>query len=80
MNKALAPWHILRVAKKNPPLAPPCRLEDRRQGGESEEERFHADTGQPGTSRFQIKDERATPALLIPLLGKEGQVWLGLLF
>ncbi|MBS3780389.1 MAG: hypothetical protein KGY41_08340, partial [Desulfovermiculus sp.] len=32
--------------KKNPPLAPPSRLEDRREGGESEEERFRADTGQ----------------------------------
>ena len=26
--------HISLVAKKNPPLAPPCHLEDRRQGGE----------------------------------------------
>ena len=32
--------------KKNLPLTPPSRLEDRRQGGESEEERFQADTGQ----------------------------------
>ena len=43
---SLVPWHISSVAKKNPPLAPPSRLEDRRQGGESEEERFRTDTGQ----------------------------------
>ncbi|MBS3780757.1 MAG: energy-coupling factor ABC transporter ATP-binding protein, partial [Desulfovermiculus sp.] len=39
------PGHTSRVAKKNPPLAPPSRLEDRQQGGESEEEGFRADTG-----------------------------------
>jgi len=42
-EQVLVLCNTLSFVIKNPPLAPPSRLEDRRQGGESDKERLFAD-------------------------------------